>query len=303
MLTERKPGRRHRILVSGALVLGVLGGVAFVVVRTFLAGGGETSEIPLDEIVRRYEASTPPSPSPSPTTPLSSISVPAPAVRSTTAAPLTGVSSAPRTAVAEPGSVLPAPGVYVYTTTGGDSVDALDGVSHDYPASTTITVTLADCGVLQRWDVAAERWEAWQRCLTDGGLAETRRTTYDEFFGIGQTDTYECVGEARPVDASSAMSWSRTCRQGEREDVYAGTVVGIEQLDVGAMTVQVLHVRVTIDNGREADRQVIDSWYLLGSDLLLAQSASNRTTNDTAFGEIHYVEEYEIRLTSLDPVT
>ena len=111
-------------------------------------------------------------------------------------------------------SVLPAPGVYVYTTTGGDSVDALGGVSHDYPASTTITVTLADCGVLQRWDVAAERWEAWQRCLTDGEVAETRRTTYDEFFGIGQTDTYECVGEARPVDASSAMSWSRTCRQG-----------------------------------------------------------------------------------------
>jgi hypothetical protein len=291
---ELKPARRRSILTIAALVVAALAGVAFVVMHTFLTGGGETSEIPLDEIVRRYEASTPPPPSaPAPT----------PALRSTRAAPLTTASTAPRTTVEKPVSVLPAPGVYVYTTIGGDSVDALGGVSHDYPASTTITVTPADCGVLQRWDVVAERWEAWQRCLADGGVAETRRTTYDEFFDIGQTDTYECFGETRPVDASSAMSWSRTCRQGEREDVYAGTVVGVEQLEVGVMTVQALHVRVTIDNGREADRQVTDSWYQLGSDLVLAQSASNRTTNDTAFGEIHYVEEYEIRLTSFDPVS
>ena len=89
---------------------------------------------------------------------------------------------------------------------------------------------------------------------------------------------------------------------GDHDDVHTGTVVGVEQLTVGGTAVPALHVRVTIDNGRRSDSQTSESWYRLGSDLLLAQSTSNRTTNDTTFGVVHYTERYEIHLTSLAPL-
>ncbi|MGD9700948.1 MAG: hypothetical protein AB7Q42_03245 [Acidimicrobiia bacterium] len=296
--------KRHPVLTVVAVVAAVLGVVGFLVVRSFLAGGGETSEIPLDEIIRRYEASTS-VPTSTSASSLTATSEPTTTTATTAAANIAPLSAASSTLVSPPDdtvAALPAPGVYVYATSGGDSIDAVGGVQHDYPATTTITVTPADCGVLQRWDVVAERWEEWRRCAVEGGVAEPGRATYDEFFDIGQTDRYECTGDARPLDAAPGTTWVRTCRQGDEDDVHTGTVVGVEQVDVGGTPVPALHVRTTIDNGVESDRQITESWYQLGSDLLLARSASNRTTNETAFGVVHYVEEYEIRLTALDPL-
>jgi hypothetical protein len=37
-------------------------------------------------------------------------------------------------------------GVYLYDTTGGESLDVLGGVTHRYPATTTIALTRAGCG-------------------------------------------------------------------------------------------------------------------------------------------------------------
>lgn len=283
---------RHRVLKVAGLIALLLGAVGLLVVRSLRAGGGDTSEIPVEEVTRRYEAVTSIPTSLSVSSPI----VSSPIVTSTTMA------DRPATSADGAVTVLPEPGVYVYATTGSDSIDALGGVHHDYPETTTITVTPSDCGVVQRWDVVAERSEQWRRCAIGGGVAEVGRVNYDEFFDIGQTDTYECSGDARPLDATAGTRWARTCRTGDRTDVRTGTVVGVEQVSVGGRSVRALHVQIMIDNGQEFDRQTTDSWFQLGSDLLLVQSASNRTTNRTAFGVIHYAEEYEIRLTSFDPL-
>jgi hypothetical protein len=193
--------------------------------------------------------------------------------------------------------------VYTYTTTGHDSVDALGGAHHEYPATTTITVTTNGCGVTQRWDVLVERWEEWQRCADGASVREPARTNYDEFFGQGQTDAYTCTGDARPVDAPAGTTWTETCTEDGDTETRHGQVVGTEPQQVGGQTVQTLHVRVDITNAYPNDTQVVETWYLAGTDLVVAQQAHAGTTNPSPIGDVHYDEAYEIHLDSLTPLT
>ncbi len=198
---------------------------------------------------------------------------------------------------------FPPPGVYVYATTGRDSIDALNGAHHDYPTTTTITVTPTACGVQQRWDVLEQRWEEWQRCADGTGVSEPQRTNYDEFFGQSQTDTWMCSGDARPLAAAAGTTWTRTCTSGAATDNYVGVVVGTEPQEVGPSTVDTLHVRITITDDTSSDSQVIDTWYSTGSDLVIAQTSSVATSNSSPVGTVHYTERYEIHLTSLTPLS
>lgn len=123
-------------------------------------------------------------------------------------------SSGPGTSPTTTVGRLPASGVYMYATTGRDSVDALNGAHHDYPATTTITVMPTPCGVQQRWDILEQRWQEWQRCTDGLGISETGRTNYDEFFGQSQTDSWLCTGAPRdpphvahPVELT--LRWAR----------------------------------------------------------------------------------------------
>src|SRR6185295_15331499 len=56
-----------------------------------------------------------------------------------------GSGSSGTTVVGAGGLTLPAPGVYTYMTSGSESVDALGGATHTYPASSALTVRQAGC--------------------------------------------------------------------------------------------------------------------------------------------------------------
>jgi hypothetical protein len=211
-----------------------------------------------------------------------------------TAAPSTTAGAAPR---------LPAPGVYVYTTTGRDSVDALNGDHHDYPDSTTITVQPAGCGISARWAVAEQRWDEWQRCVTADGITQPASRSYHEFFGQGDDESVTCTGDARPVDAPAGTTWTQNCVQAGDPEVHHGVVVGSEVQTVGGAQVSTLHVRVTITDDVAADDQVTDTWYETGTDLVVAQSAQNDTTSSSPVGDVHYHEQYSIHLDSTAPLT
>jgi hypothetical protein len=198
---------------------------------------------------------------------------------------------------------LAAPGVYVYDTTGRDSVDALNGAHHDYPAITTITLTATACGLQQRWDVLVERWQEWRHCADAGGVSEIGRINHDEFFGQSQTDSWVCTGAPRPLAASAGTAWSTECVSGSTTDTHHGVVVGAEQQTVGTTTVDTLHVQVTIISATPSDSQLIDTWYLAGTDLVVAQTSTVATSNESQIGTVHYAENYEIHLTSLTPST
>lgn len=265
----------------------------FVVRRYHLLDRGRTTPLSVDDAVKRYQETVPSAPSPTTSAP------------SSTTAPVATTDASTSTSAAPAPPVLPAPGVYTYATTGRDSVDALNGDHHDYPATTTITVTAAGCGVLQRWDVAAERWSSWSRCDVGGGVTETAKQDFDRFFGQDQLDTYTCDGAPRPVDAPAGTTWTFTCtHDGDGSvDTITGTVLGHEQRTVGGASVDALHVQVVIDDGDATDSQVTDTWYLAGTDLIVGQRGANATTNPSPVGDVHYREDYQISLTSLTPLT
>jgi hypothetical protein len=267
--------RRHRVAISVTALILVIGAISFVALRPYLFARGRTTELSVGEVVSRYQQSQ----------------------GSAATAPASSTTDDARAAV------LPAPGVYVYATTGRDSVDALTGDHHEYPATTTITVTPSACGVLVRWDVVAERWVEWTRCVRGDGVVGVSKRNFDRFFGTAHTDDYRCAGDPRPIDAPAGTTWTLDCKEsnGDFEDNH-GTVVGLDHVDVRGTSVTALHVRVVIDDGDVHDAQVMDSWYCLGTDLLLKETAHNATANPSPIGSVNYREDYSIQLTSLEPL-
>ncbi len=269
--------RHHRVAISlTAVVLAALV-AAVVVLRPYVFARGTTTAVPVGTIVQRYQQAQ---------------------------ASLTGGvgASTPTSSSAAP-PALPAPGVYVYRTTGRDSVDALTGDHHVYPATTTITVTPSACGVQERWDVVAERWVEWTRCRRGDGVVGLRKTNFDRFFGTAQTDAYECHGDPRPLDAPPGTTWTLVCNESKGEvETYLGTVVGEQGVVIGGVSVAAEHVRIVIDDGDRRDAQAMDSWFRVGTDLLLKETAHNATVNSSPIGNVNYREDYTIQLTSLEPL-
>jgi hypothetical protein len=243
---------------------------AGVVQRLHLLAGNASTTVPAHQIDDRYHAST-----------------------------TTSVAGNPATTTTI--GTLPTPGVYEYATKGEDSVDALNGAHHTYPATTTITVTPTACGVRQRWDVLVQRWEEWERCSVGSGISEPSRTTYDQFFGQSQTDVSRCSGAPRPLVAAAGVTWTKVCTIGSRVSTFVGLVIGTEQQAVGSSTVETMHVRITITDDTPSDRQRIDTWYLTGTDLVVAQTSTVNTSNKTQIGTVHYAEACSIRLASIVP--
>jgi hypothetical protein len=206
------------------------------------------------------------------------------------------------TAVGPAPSVQPAPGVYQYTTTGGDAVDALGGASHRYPATSSITVTVDGCATTQRWTAAEERWDELTTCAGDGGVQLQRFVSLHRFFGADDTETTTCAGQPRPLDAVAGTAWTVRCVDGDETATWAGTVVGRETAVVGGATVDVEHVVVTIDNGDARDSQRTETWYLAGTDLVVRRISDIATTEGSPVGDVHYTEHYEIALDSFSPL-
>jgi hypothetical protein len=196
---------------------------------------------------------------------------------------------------------LPAPGVYVYRTTGSDRVDALGGAEHAYPAETTITVRETDCGVTKRWDVAVERWEELTVCVSAAGVERTDFVAYHQFFGTGVTETERCEGAPRPAPTPGA-AWRFTCDMVDESTPWQGTVLEPEPVDVGGATVLADHVVLVTVDDPEGDDMRIETWFQAGTDLVLREIGERRTTEDSMVGEVHYEERYEIVLTDLDPL-
>jgi hypothetical protein len=199
-------------------------------------------------------------------------------------------------------AVLPAPGVYVYRTNGSDTVDALGGAEHAYPSSTTITVRAAGCGVTTRWDVAVERWDETTACETDGGVARTAFVSFHEFFGAGNTDDESCAGEPRPIGADPDTTWTFECADDGSVTPWLGRVIDDPTIDVAGESVRTEHVLLVTPNDPDGDDMRIETWYAAGTDLIVREVGTRRTTDPSPIGDVHYREEYEIVLAALQPL-
>jgi hypothetical protein len=198
--------------------------------------------------------------------------------------------------------VLPAVGVYTYTTRGGDQIDALGGASHTYPETSTLTVRAMGCGVSQRWVAAGERYDEYEVCPADDGVALVGWTEFHRFFGTDDRQSYECSGDPRPLGAPAGTTWTTTCRRDGEIGVWTGEVLDPETtILVDGDSVAAEHVVWTIDNGDPDDVVRIETWFMAGTDLVLRRAAVATTVEGSPVGDVHYGEIYEITLRSLTP--
>jgi hypothetical protein len=202
---------------------------------------------------------------------------------------------------------LPEPGVYVYTTSGSESIDALTGARHEYPAESAITVTPGGCGVVVRWQPLAERYDEYDLCLApSGGLDSSTYTSFHRFFNQDDKSTYSCPpGTAfvpRPTTAGSA--WRASCSSGDTVDTTEWKVVGTAPMTIGATTVPAVQLRgddTFTDPDGSNGATGIDLWIDATTGLTLKRVEQGTSTTTSPIGDIHYVERIELTLTSLTP--
>jgi len=200
------------------------------------------------------------------------------------------------------GSSIP-PGVYVYATNGSESTDALGGVTHRYPRTSTVTVSATSCGPTLRWDVLRGRSTTWTICTGSRGWVERSRFERHTFFGVTEKTTYECSGTPfRPAGDRPGATFVVTCSTGKAKEHGSGRVVGRETVDVRGTAVPTVHLRTrTSFSGRTTGSATYDFWLARKTGLPVRIVMVSRTTSGSLIGDVHYREDVTLRLTSLAP--
>lgn len=198
---------------------------------------------------------------------------------------------------------LPAEGVYIYATTGGDEVDVLGGSRHEYPSETTVTIRHAGCGLLERWDALEERWDERESCRSSDGDRLKRTTSYHEFFGRADERTLHCTGYTFAAAFGPGSKWSSRCASDTTAVSLSLQAIGWEVVEVSGQRVRTLHVRVEGRLTGEQDGSLVrDVWGSAGTGIVVQErSTLTSYSNQPVFGRTRYHEAYENRLTSLEP--
>ena len=208
---------------------------------------------------------------------------------------------------AEAGAVadgLPDPGVYVYAATGSESVDALIGSTHEYPAELTVTVLHEGCGLVLSWSFLEGRSTSREYCPSSAGLELRRQTEIHTFFGRQETTDYRCErgSLARPAGNSTGATFGWRCSTGTKTETAEGEVVGVETLTVAGVAVETVYLRAeTLLEGVTRGTGGLDLWLERSTGLVVRQVTWNDNVTDAAIGEVRYQERYELELTSLEP--
>jgi len=187
-------------------------------------------------------------------------------------------------------------GVYLYATRGQESVDALGGAHHRYPATTSITVLGVPCGVQLRWDALKGRSTTWTLCAAATGAELGSEQIVHTFFGQVDRTGYVCAG------TELLRAGPFRCRSSRARESGTVEVVGRERVEVGGKAVQAEHVRTTATiAGADQGRETVDWWLSTESGLPLRLAFSSRTSRKTFVGRVHYAEDAVLRLDWLTP--
>lgn len=195
------------------------------------------------------------------------------------------------------------PGVYVYATTGFESVSALGGSRHRYPARSTITVRPDPCGVSLRWAALTTRSNRFRLCAEGGGLSLAEWSEEHEFFGQPDRTDWRCGKTVwLPDDPSPGAQSSWRCRSDDTVQTGTLTVVGEGTVLVEGESVGAVRVRATVrESGAARGRLEEERWLEPETGLPLRIAYRVRTENASPIGEVTFEERYELRLLSLEP--
>ena len=194
-------------------------------------------------------------------------------------------------------------GVYVYATTGGESVDALGGARHHYPAQTSITARRVACGLELDWASLQGRTTTWTLCSTDAGIELRGSDERHKFFWQSDRTTYVCAGAVLiPAGEAAAAGYDFTCTAPNAAETGRAELIGPETIAVGDATVATIHARtVGIISGVNHGAETADWWLDTASALPVRIVLKSRTSRNTIVGLTHYNEDADLRLLSLTP--
>ena len=195
-------------------------------------------------------------------------------------------------------------GAYSYTTNGADRVEAIISGRHDYPKVTTVSVTRNGCDLTERWDALPERWSQSTSCIVGARWRLLSLVDYHEFFGESLQQRYDCQGRfvPRPPVIRAGYRWSDRCRSPGSTATLDGTALGTKTLEVGGKRVQTVLLRLRAQlRGRIRGTNVIDSWLLRSTGLLVRREVRTDTVVESSVGTVTGREQYSLELRSLTP--
>ena len=71
---------------------------------------------------------------------------------------------------------------------------------------------------------------------------------------------------------------------------------------VDGSSVAAEHVLIRTTDDPDDNDMRIETWYRAGTDLILREIGTRKTTDPSPIGDVHYHEDYEIVLTALEPL-
>jgi hypothetical protein len=199
-------------------------------------------------------------------------------------------------------SHLPAPGVYSYRTSGGESL-SLMGMSRAFPSTTSMIVTDGSCATVS-WVPITQHTETTTECAGDnGGFSVPRLVTSESIAGTDTTSTVECPATAYllPPDATPGTRWAATCAlQSPAEKVtLSGAALGRSTMTIAGHVVTVEHTRFTLTfDGSQAGTSPTDFWIVPSSGLIVQEKETVGVTS----GGVSYSENMLSTLANLSPL-
>ena len=195
-------------------------------------------------------------------------------------------------------------GVYLYATKGSESINALGGAKHIYPAKTSITVIEVPSGIQLRWAGLKKRATTWTFCSTSAGIELCVSDERHSFFGLDDHAAYVCSGRLlipkKPVIGATKPF---TCRSNRNLEVGEVRVIGRGTIEVGGHRVRVIRVSTDLTiRARDSGSEKIDWWLDSATAIPLRIELRSRTSRKMWIGRVRYHEDLSLRLLSLTPM-
>jgi len=195
-------------------------------------------------------------------------------------------------------------GVYLYATKGRESINALGGATHIYPARTSITVIEVPCGIQLRWAALERRSTVWSFCSTAAGVELRTSDERHAFFNLSDHAVYVCSGRLLiPKKPITGATEPFTCRSNRNLEVGEVHIIGEGTVDVGGRSVGAIRVSTDLTiRYRDAGHETIEWWLDPATALPLRIELHSRTSRKLFVGRVQYHEDLSLRLLSLTPL-
>lgn len=199
---------------------------------------------------------------------------------------------------------LPPEGVYIYDTTGRESLEGPLSETHTYPSESAITVTHTTCGFSWRWDVFERRSDVSNWCWTDAGIIETDTSTDHIFFKVHDKRAFECTPPAivMPSKIPASNLPGAVCEGGDTVNTKSVEYLGTEELTVGGEKVETVVMKnVDVAGNKSTGQSAVTMWLRRSDGLVVKMRREADIGNDSIVGKISYVEDITLVLKSLSP--